>query len=80
MNVRNVAPGVKGSIIAGATVIQPRERDTQTAMVIIDSTAMREQDGKTVAETIVPAEGERICLRKKDDGLYLYKGLIILVR
>ena len=43
---------------AGATVIQPRERDTQTAMVIIDSTAMREQDGKTVAETIVPAEGE----------------------
>ena len=28
----------------------------------------------------VPAEGERIGLRKKDDGLYLYKGLIILVR
>ena len=28
----------------------------------------------------VPAEGERFGLRKKDDGLYLYKGLIILVR
>ena len=32
------------------------------------------------AVTFVPAEGERIGLRKKDDGLYLYKGLIILVR
>ena len=28
----------------------------------------------------VPAEGERIGLRKKDDGLYLYKGMLILVR
>ena len=28
----------------------------------------------------VPAEGERIGLRKKDDGLYLYKGMIIYVR
>lgn len=43
---------------AGAVVLQPRERDTQTAMVIIDSTAMRIEDGKTVAETIVPEEGE----------------------
>ena len=32
------------------------------------------------AVTFVPAEGECIGLRKKDDGLYLYKGLIILVR
>ncbi len=32
------------------------------------------------AVTFMPAEGERIGLRKKDDGLYLYKGLIILVR
>ena len=30
--------------------------------------------------TFVPAEGERIGLRKKDDGLYLYKGMIIYVR
>lgn len=43
---------------AGAVVIQPRERDIQTAMVIIDSTAMREQNGKTIAETTVPQEGE----------------------
>ncbi len=43
---------------AGAVVLQPRERDTQTAMVIIDSTAMRMEDGKTIAETIVPEEGE----------------------
>lgn len=43
---------------AGAVVIQPRERDTQTAMVIIDSTAMHAEEGITVAETIVPAEGE----------------------
>ena len=28
----------------------------------------------------VPAEGERIGLRQKDDGLYLYKGMIIYVR
>ena len=32
------------------------------------------------AVTFVPAEGERIGLRKKDDGLYLYKGMIIYVR
>lgn len=43
---------------AGAVVLQPRERDTQTNMVIIDSTALQEQNGITVAETIVPAEGE----------------------
>ena len=43
---------------AGAVVIQPRERDTQTQMVIIDSAALREKDGVTIAETIVPAEGE----------------------
>lgn len=43
---------------AGAVVIQPRERDTQTAMVIIDSTAMHEADGVTTAETIVPEDGE----------------------
>ena len=43
---------------AGATVIQPRERDTQTTMVLIDSTTMREQNGKTIAETIVPNEGD----------------------
>lgn len=42
---------------AGAVVIQPRERDTQTEMVIIDSTAMREQEGVTIAETRVPKEG-----------------------
>ena len=28
----------------------------------------------------VPAEGECIGLRKKDDGLYLYKGMAIYVR
>ena len=43
---------------AGAVVLQPRERDTQTAMVIIDSTAMRMENDKTIAETIVPEEGE----------------------
>lgn len=43
---------------AGAVVIQPRERDTQTAMVLIDSTAMHTEGGTTVAETIVPEEGE----------------------
>ena len=43
---------------AGAVVLQPRERDTQTAMVIIDSTAMHAEEGITVAETIVPSEGE----------------------
>ncbi|MBR0066717.1 MAG: hypothetical protein IJQ00_03905, partial [Kiritimatiellae bacterium] len=30
--------------------------------------------------TFVPAQGERIGLRKKDDGLYLYKGMVIYVR
>lgn len=43
---------------AGAVVLQPRERDTQTAMVIVDSTTLRERDGITIAETLVPAEGE----------------------
>ncbi len=43
---------------AGAVVLQPRERDTQKQMVIIDSTAMHQQNGTTVAETIVPEEGE----------------------
>lgn len=43
---------------AGAVVLQPRERDTQTEMVIMDSTALREQNGITIAETIVPQEGE----------------------
>lgn len=43
---------------AGAIVLQPRERDTQTEMVIIERSDMREEDGKTVAETIVPADGE----------------------
>lgn len=43
---------------AGAVVLQPRERDTQTAMVLSDSTAMRMENGHTVAETIVPEEGE----------------------
>lgn len=43
---------------AGAVVLQPRERDTQTAMVIIDSTALRTEGEKTIAETIVPDEGE----------------------
>ena len=43
---------------AGAVVMQPRERDTQTEMVIVDNDDMREEDGKTVAETIVPEEGE----------------------
>lgn len=43
---------------AGAVVLQPRERDTQTKMVIIDSTALHAEDGVTVAETIVPEEGE----------------------
>lgn len=43
---------------AGAVVLQPRERDTQTAMVIIDSTDMHAEGATTVAETIVPSEGE----------------------
>ena len=43
---------------SGATVLQPRERDVQTEMVIIDSTALHSEDGQTVAETIVPKEGE----------------------
>lgn len=43
---------------AGAVVLQPRERDTQTRMVIMDSTSLREQNGITIAETIVPDEGE----------------------
>lgn len=43
---------------AGAVVLQPRERDTQTAMVIIDSTAMTEQEGYTLAEAFVPQQGE----------------------
>lgn len=43
---------------AGAVVIQPRERDTQTATVIVDTAAMREQDGQTVAEVRVPVQGE----------------------
>lgn len=42
---------------AGAVVLQPRERDTQTAMVIADSSLMREQDGQTIAEMRVPQEG-----------------------
>ena len=28
----------------------------------------------------VPAEGERIGLRKKDDGLYVYRGMVIIIR
>lgn len=43
---------------AGAVVLQPRERDTQTNMVIIDSTALHTENSLTVAETIVPEEGE----------------------
>lgn len=43
---------------SGATVLQPRERDVQTEMVIIDSTSLHSEDGQTVAETIVPKEGE----------------------
>lgn len=43
---------------AGAVVLQPRERDTQTAMVIIDSTALRTESDKTIAETIVPEQGD----------------------
>lgn len=43
---------------AGAVVIQPRERDTQTQMVIIDQSELREEDGQTIAETTVPEEGE----------------------
>lgn len=43
---------------AGAVVIQPRERDTQTNMVIVEKSSLREEDGKTIAETIVPEEGE----------------------
>lgn len=43
---------------AGAVVLQPRERDTQTQMVIIDSTALSENEGVTIAKAIVPEAGE----------------------
>ena len=43
---------------AGAVVLQPRERDTQTACVIADSLTLREQNGQTIAEMSVPEEGE----------------------
>ncbi len=43
---------------AGAVVLQPRERDTQTECLLIDSTMLREEDGATIAEANVPKDGE----------------------
>ena len=44
---------------AGAVVLQPRERDTQAKMVVIDSTMLREEaEGITLAECTVPKDGE----------------------
>ena len=43
---------------AGAVVLQPRERDTQTNMIVIDSTMLTQQDGITLAQANVPQQGE----------------------
>lgn len=43
---------------AGAVVLQPRERDTQTESMLIDSTMLREEDGTTIAEANVPKDGD----------------------